>query len=113
MIKIYHNPSCSKSRAGVAFLSESSHPFEVVEYMKGNLDKETLKELLKQLNYKAEDLIRKGEAIYKEKYKGKSLNDEEWIEAMLTYPKLIERPIISNGTNAIVARPTEKIKEIL
>lgn len=113
MIKIYHNPACRKSREGVAYLTDKAHPFEVVEYLKLPFSKKDIQSLLKALGMKAEDLIRKNEAIYKEKYKGKELSEDEWIEAMLEYPKLIERPIVIHDGKAVVARPAEKIEEIL
>lgn len=59
------------------------------------------------------EIIRKGEAIFKEEFKGKDLSDEQWIEAMVQHPRLIERPIIINGNRAVIARPTEAIDEIL
>jgi arsenate reductase len=59
------------------------------------------------------ELIRKGEAIYKELFKNAQLTDKEWVDAMINYPKLIERPIVILGQKAVVARPTEKISEIL
>ena len=59
-----------------------------------------------------EQLLRKGESIYKELFKNKKLSDKEWIDAMIKYPKLIERPIVVFADKAVVARPTEKISEI-
>jgi arsenate reductase len=72
-----------------------------------------LKELLKQLGITPGDLIRKGESIWKEHYKGKDLSDEDLVSAMAKHPKLIERPIIVKGNKAIIGRPPEKIREFL
>lgn len=112
-IKIYHNPRCSKSRCGIDYLKEKNVEFEVVEYLTDVPTAETLKDLLAKMGKKPEEILRKNEAIFKEKYKGKELSDDEWIQAMIENPKLIERPIVVNGDKAVIARPTECIDEIL
>jgi arsenate reductase len=112
-ITIYHNPICSKSRCALDYLKEKNLDFALVEYLKKPPSKEELKSIISTLGIPAEELIRKGEAIFKEHFKGKTLTDDEWIEAMLSYPKLIERPIVVIGNKAVVARPTERIEEIL
>jgi len=113
MIKIYHNSRCSKSRCGLDFLKETGKEFKIVKYLEEVPSKKELKEILKKLGIKPIDLVRKNEKIWKENYKGKDLSDDEIIKAMVENPKLIERPIVINGDKAVVARPTEKIKEIL
>lgn len=113
MIKIYHNPRCSKSREGLCELDNLNQPYEIIKYLETPFTKEELVDVLKKLNYKPIDLVRTKEAIWIENYKGKNLSDDEIIEAMLQNPKLIERPIIVNGNKAVIARPKEKIKEIL
>ena len=85
---------------------------EVVEYLKDNLDAASLRNILSMLNIPASELIRKGEPAYKENFKGKELTEEEWISAMVEFPKLIERPIIVKGNKAIIARPLERIEEL-
>lgn len=113
MIKIYHNPRCTKSREGLAEIELLNQPFETIKYLDNPISKQDLIDILKKLNYKPIELVRTKEKIWIENYKGKSLSDNEIIEAMLEHPKLMERPIIINGNKAIVARPKEKIKEIL
>ena len=113
MIKIYHNPRCSKSREGICELDDINQPYEVIKYIENPLSKEELIDILKKLNYKPIELVRTNESVWIENYKGKNLSDNEIIEAMLENPKLIERPIIVNGNKAVVARPKEKIKEII
>jgi len=108
-MKVYHNPRCSKSRCAIAYLEEQNQTFEVVEYLKESLTEPEIKELLKKLDMNAEDLIRKGEPAFKENFKGKQLSENEWIRAMVEYPKLIERPIVVKGEKAIIARPLENI----
>ncbi|TYA59110.1 arsenate reductase (glutaredoxin) [Formosa maritima] len=113
MIKIYHNPRCSKSRNGLEIIKESGKNFEIVSYLENTPSKEELKQLLNLLNINAESLIRKNEAVWKENFKGKDLTEEQLIEAMVKFPKLIERPIVTNGKKAVIGRPPEKISEII
>ena len=113
MIKIYHNPRCSKSRLGVAHLKEKNVDFKIVKYLDESFTVETLTEVISKLGFPPMDLVRKNEAVWKSDYKGKDLTDAEIIEAMVKNPKLIERPIIVKDNKAVVARPTEKIDEIL
>lgn len=113
MIKIYHNPRCTKSRQGVAFLEEKGVEFEIVKYLEDNFTVDSLTTVLSELEMSPIALVRKTEAIWKSDYKGKELSDTDVIKAMVQNPKLIERPIIVNKGKAVVARPTEKIEEIL
>lgn len=113
MIKIYHNNRCSKSRSALAILNDSGKDFELINYLQQPPTVEELTSIIDKLGIKPFDLIRKGETIYTEKYKGKDLSDAEWIEVMVQNPILIERPIIVDGNKAVIARPTEKIQEIL
>ena len=113
MITIYHNNRCGKSRSALCLLEASRQPFKMVDYLNDVPTKEELKSILKKLKLKPLDLIRTKEPVYLEIYKGKILSDAEWIEAMTTYPILIERPIVINGNKAVVARPPEKVLEVL
>ncbi|MEM9362574.1 MAG: arsenate reductase (glutaredoxin) [Bacteroidota bacterium] len=113
MIKIYHNPRCRKSREGLAFLEESGQEYEEIRYLDTLFTKEELHAIIEKLGILPLQLVRTSESIWKENFKGKSLTDDEIIDAMVQHPKLIERPIIVNGNKAVVGRPVEKIKEIL
>lgn len=113
MINIYHNPRCSKSRQGLAFLEESGKEFEIIKYLEDKLSVDQLESIISKLSIKPIDLIRKNEAIWKSDYKSKKLSDIEIIEAMVTNPKLIERPIVVNKTKAVVGRPPETILSII
>jgi len=113
MIKIYHNPRCSKSRQGLAILEASGKSFETIKYLENNLTSVELQDIIIKLGIKPIDLIRKNEAIWKSEYKGKSLTDNEIIAAMVNHPKLIERPIVINDDKAVVGRPPEAIKDII
>ncbi len=113
MIKIYHNPRCSKSRQGLAIIEDSSKKFEVVKYLDNPLSEKELKEIINLLSISPIQLVRKNEQIWKEHFKGKELSDAEIIKAMVENPKLIERPIVINEGKAVIGRPPETIKEII
>ena len=113
MLTIYHNKRCSKSREGVCFLENLKIPFETIHYLEKSLTYNELETIIKKLKIKPIELVRVKERDWIENFKGKNLTDLEIIEAMLHYPKLIERPIVINGEKAVIARPTELIKSIL
>ena len=113
MIKIYHNPRCRKSREGLALIEKSGQPFEAVKYLEAIPTKQELTQILTLLGIPPENLVRKNETIWKEKFKEKKLSDKDIVDAMLEYPNLIERPIVINGNKAVIGRPTEMIIEIL
>ncbi|NAS30109.1 arsenate reductase (glutaredoxin) [Flavobacteriaceae bacterium R38] len=113
MIKIYHNPRCSKSREGLEILQNSGKEFEIVKYLEATPSEAELREVISFLAIKPEQLIRKNEVIWKEQFKGKTLNDEQLISIMIQHPKLIERPIVINGNKAIIGRPPQTITTIL
>jgi arsenate reductase len=112
-LRIYHNPRCSKSRETLQLIEESGTKVEVVEYLNTIPSKEELTQLFALLGIRPEQLIRKGEEVYKEHFKGKELSDAEWIEAMVTYPKLIERPIVVKGNKAVLGRPPQNVLDLL
>ncbi|MCP4521269.1 MAG: arsenate reductase (glutaredoxin) [Cytophagales bacterium] len=112
MVEIYHNTRCRKSRETLALLEEKETEIQVIEYLKTPPSKEELQAVLSKLGIPAFKLIRKTEAIYKEEYKGKYLSEGEWVEAMLTHPKLIERPIVIKGDRAVIGRPPENIEDL-
>ncbi len=112
-MKIYHNPRCRKSRETLALLEENGQTPEIVLYLEDHPTKKDLKSILKKLGIPAAQLIRKGESIYKEHYKGKELSETQWIAAMVEYPKLIERPIVINGDRAVIGRPPTLVLDLL
>ena len=113
MITIYHNPRCGKSRECLAFVTNSKEAFEVVKYLENPLNFNQLEEIIKKLNIKPIELIRTKESVWIENYKGKKLSDKEIIQAIVDYPILMERPIAVKGNKAVIARPLDKIKEII
>ena len=110
---VYHNPRCRKSREGLAYAQSKDSSAEIREYLKEEFTKEELNDVINKLGVQPSDLLRKNEQIFKDEFKGKDIKEEEWVEIMLKHPRLIERPIIVNGNKAVVARPAEKIDEIL
>ncbi|WP_028892644.1 arsenate reductase (glutaredoxin) [Tenacibaculum sp. 47A_GOM-205m] len=113
MIKIYHNPRCSKSRQGLEIVENSAKEFEVVKYLDNTPSEGELKDIINLLGISPIQLVRKNEQIWKDNFKGKELSDTEIIKAMVENPKLIERPIVINGYKAVIGRPPETIKEII
>tara|TARA_R110001583_G_scaffold148275_1_gene300214 strand:- start:400 stop:741 length:342 start_codon:yes stop_codon:yes gene_type:complete len=113
MIKIYHNPRCSKSRQGLEILENSGKEFEIVKYLENIPTEKELTSVIKKLQIKPIELVRKNEAIWKENYKNKNLSEKEIISAMTQNPKLIERPIVINGSKAVIGRPIENISAII
>lgn len=114
-ITIYHNPRCSKSRQTLGILEEQGISPDVVEYLNTPPTKAQLKKILKMLNMKPRDLMRKNEQEYKDQdLKDDSLSDEALIDAMLATPKLIERPIVVvDNERAAIGRPPENVLKII
>ena len=112
-MKIYHNPRCRKSRETLELLKSKGHDPEIVLYLDQIPTKKELKNLIEMLGITAQDLLRKSEAIYKEEFKGRELTESKWIDAMIRYPKLIERPIVVHKKKAALGRPPEKVLDIL
>lgn len=86
---------------------------EVVEYLNEPPTATELKAILKKLGMKAEDLVRKGEEIYKQEFKGQSFSEEEWLDILVAHPKLIERPIVVKGNKAVIGRPPQNVEALL
>ena len=112
-MKIYHNPRCSKSRQTLQLIEDKNEKVEIIEYLKTPPSKEELKNILKKLDKNAEDIIRKSEPIFKEKFQGKEFSEEEWLNILADNPILIERPIVVKGDKAIIGRPPENVLELL
>ena len=113
MIKIYHNINCSKSCHVLELLEQQSAEFEIQEYLNDVPTKGQLVELLAQLGLTPQELIRKGEPVFQEKFQNLKLTDEQWIDVLLAYPILIERPIVVRDGVAVIGRPIEKVVELI
>ncbi len=110
---MYHNPRCRKSRESLAFLKEKGIEPEIILYLKTPPTFDELKGVISKLGIEPLELVRKKEVLYKENFKGKDLSGDEWINLMVEYPNLIERPIVINGDKAVIGRPAENIEALL
>lgn len=106
---IFHNPSCSKSCESLDLLQNFNADIEIINYLNETPSKEELAKIITLLGIKPQDLIRKGEEIYQTRFSDKILSDEEWMDAMIQFPILIERPIVIRGNKAIIARPPKLV----
>ena len=110
---IYHNPRCSKSRQTLDLLEQHNIQPEIVLYLENPPTAAELAAILRKLDVRAEDLLRKGEEIYKN-LELKSIADQmALIDAMAEHPKLIERPIVVKGNKAVLGRPPENVLELI
>ena len=113
-IKIYQKPTCSKCRETLGILKECGVEFESVNYYETPLNVEELRGLINKLGISPRDLLRKGEQVYRDLNLGKrDVSDDELIRLMVEHPDLIQRPIVVRGNKAVLARPTENLKELL
>ena len=109
MLTIYHNPRCSKSRQTLELIKENStQEVTVVEYLKTPLTRSQIEQTLQQLSCTPIEMMRVKETEFKEQNL-KNANNETLIAAMVATPKLIERPIVSNGSKAVIGRPPENV----
>ena len=112
-VVIYHNARCSKSRSACELVAGQGVDATVVEYLKTPPSKEELRALLQKLGMKPGEIVRRGEDVFKENYAGKTLDDEQWLDALVAHPILIERPIVVRGDKAVIGRPPEKVLDLL
>ncbi len=98
----------------MAILKESGVDFEAINYYIDPIPKKKLKELLAKMNLSARDILRTKEPVYRElKVAEQNLSDDDLIDLMVKHPDLIQRPIVEKGKKAILARPAERIREVL
>jgi len=113
-ITIYQKPTCTTCRQVHAALKESGVQFDAVDYYLDPIPKTKLRELLRKMGLSARDLLRTKEAMYKTLRLGeRDLTDDQIVDLMVKHPDLIQRPIVEKGARAILARPAERLKEIL
>jgi arsenate reductase len=113
-IQIWHNPRCSKSRETLKLIEEKGISPEVYLYLEEQPNKVDIQEVLGKLGITPRELLRNSEAAYKENnLKDTSLSDDALLDAMVTEPKLIQRPIVINGDQAKLGRPPEQVLDIL
>jgi arsenate reductase len=113
-ITIYQKPTCTTCRQVHAALKDAGVDFEAVNYYTDPIPKAKLKELLRKMGLTARELLRTKEDVYKKLQLGeRDLTDEEIVDAMIANPDLIQRPIVEKGSRAILARPADRISELL
>jgi len=113
-ITVYQKPTCTTCRQVHAALKEAGVDFEAVNYYVDPIPKSKLRELLRKMGLSARQLLRTKEEIYKKLRLGeRDLTDDQIVDLMVTHPDLIQRPIVEKGPRAILARPAERLKEIL
>lgn len=111
-MEIYHNARCSKSREALSLLEDAGKDVTIVEYTKKELSRKEVERLVTLLKIKPYELLRRNEKVFKEEFKGKSVEDTDWIGAMVKYPSLIERPIVIDGDKAVIGRPPSRVLEL-
>jgi len=113
-VAIYHNPRCSKSRQTLQLLQDRGIDLTIIDYQKTPPSADEIKSILKKLGLSARHIIRKGEDAYKQhNLDDKTKTEDDLIKAMITSPKLIERPIVVAGEKATIGRPPESVLDIL
>lgn len=112
-ITLYHNPRCRKSREALAYLEKENRVPKIVRYLDEPFTEETLTRLIAKLDITPGDLIRTEESLWKNTLKNKNLDDKDLIRAMVKYPKLIQRPIVTIQNKGVLARPIENLVSFL
>ena len=110
---IYHNPRCRKSREALQLLEEKNLKFNVVKYLEQNFDKKSLGKVLDIIGKKPSDVLRKNEEIWKKQLNVENIGEDEILDLMIQYPKLIERPILVCGNKGVIARPLENLMDFI
>lgn len=114
MLKVYFKANCATCQTALKLIRNTTkEKFEKTEYLVDVPSEAEIKEILKMLGIKAEQLVRKKEPLYKEKYEGKEISEAEWVKILHENPILIERPILVSGDKAIIGRPMETIVEFV
>jgi len=113
MLKIFHNPRCKHSRAGLDYLKSKTSDFQIRDYLKDHITKEEIKEILLKTNLPAKELARTQEEYYRKNLKGKNFTNDEWVKILLENPKIIQRPIVVGKLKAVIANPPIEIDKLL
>ena len=113
VMKIYHNPRCAKSRAGLKYLEGKGYDIEIIRYLPAGIPEQELKEIIAKTGKKPFDFVRTWEKEFQEKFKDVEFSDDEWIKVLAANPKLLRRPIVVNGSKAVLANPPENVENII
>ena len=112
-VTIWHNQKCSKSRLAIEILDENNIDAQVVKYLETTPTKDEITTALTMLGMNPRELMRTKEDVYKELNLADEDDYDKLVDAMVDNPKLIERPVIFKGNQAIIGRPTEKIAKFI
>ena len=113
-IVVYQKPTCTTCREVYHALKHSGVDFDAVDYYVDPIPRVKLQELLEKMGIQPRELLRTTEPVYKQlKLGDRSLSDAELIDAMMEHPDLIQRPIVEKGSRAVLARPAERLKQVL
>ena len=112
-MEIWHNPRCKKSRDTLHRLEEAGIEPTIRKYLETPPSERQLSQVMKMMNIKPTDLIRKQEKVFKENFKGKDFSDHEWITIMVNNPILIERPVVIDKNRAVIGRPPENVDSLV
>lgn len=114
MLRLYHNPRCSKSREALAILEAAGSEFETLRYLDNPPDEATLRALIAKLDTPVAELLRRNESEFKALGLKKDAIDEDTaVEALTEHPKLLQRPVLETDDHAVIGRPPERIRELL
>lgn len=111
-ITIYEKPTCTTCRVVKKLLTDKGVQFEAINYFEQPLTADELKKLIHDAGLKPAEALRTKEDAYKKYVAGKNLTDDQLIQTMVAHPELIQRPIVVKGSKAVLARPTEKLKDL-
>ena len=113
-VTVYQKPTCTTCRQVYAALRDAGVDFEAVDYYTDPIPRAKLRHLLAKMGMSPAELLRTKEPRYKElRLDERQLSDDELIDLMVENPDLIQRPIVEKGSRAILARPAERLREIL
>ena len=112
-ITIYSNGTCTKCKGALELLREKGIPHDIRWYMADPITEHELRGLMMKLHLTPAEMVKKNEQLYIDQYQNANLSDDEWIKVLLGSPELLVRPIVVKGDIAIIARPPEKLFEII
>ena len=112
-LTIYHNPRCRKSREAIQFLEEKGVSLNIVKYLDQTFDVNSLGEVLKKIDMKPSEIVRRNEILWKKEYDGNNLSEDQILKLLVKQPILIERPIVTLGNKGVLARPIESLIQLL
>ena len=111
-VVLYEKPTCTKCREVKKILTEQGIEFESIEYLKKPFSVDELKRLLRSAGLKPQDALRKNEPAYQQYVAGQNLDDDQLIRTMAKHPELIQRPIVTRGSKAVLARPSSNLSKL-